>query len=81
MIACCASKRSLLTKLQVGIVKENDQLLDQTDFYGIVSPFVAFYRWSGLLRGPVRLSIFNKQFGDFLHNFSKGFVQKDVNPC
>ena len=43
MIACCASKRSLLTKLLVGIVKENYKLSDQIDFYGMVSPFVAFY--------------------------------------
>ena len=43
MIACCACKRSLLTKLPVEIVKENYKLSDQTDFYGMVSPFVAFY--------------------------------------
>ena len=46
-----------MTKLLGGIVKENDKLSDQTDFYGMVSPFVAFYWWSGLLRGRVRLSI------------------------
>ena len=42
-IACFASKRSLLTKLLVGIAIENYKLSDQTDFYRMVSPFVAFY--------------------------------------
>ena len=43
IIACCASKTSLLTKLPVGIVKENYKLLHQTNFYRMVSPFGAFY--------------------------------------
>ena len=76
MFACCGSKRSLLTKLLVGIVNENYKLSDQTDFYGMVSPFVAFYRWSGLLRVRVRLSIFSNKLAIVFTIFRRGLLQR-----
>ena len=74
MIACCASKKSLLTKLPVEVIKESDKLSNQTDFYSMVSPFVALYWWSGLLRGRVRLSIFGNNLAIVFMIFRTGLL-------